>query len=191
MSGVAALYVDPEGPYPALTPHWYDEEKDARTYAGPFPVVAHPPCGPWGQMRCLSKHHDPTLALAGVQQVRHFGGVLEHPASSKLWEACGLPRPGAVDSFGGITLQVDQVHWGHVCRKRTWIYVSDVTRLRVPYWPAKRDPVAWIWGTYKPGQKSTVPPGIRIATKEERRLTPVAFATWLLEIASRLARQSW
>jgi hypothetical protein len=52
---VAALYVDPRGPYasmPGVDP--WDVERDARTYAGPYPVVAHPPCGSWGRFRNLT-----------------------------------------------------------------------------------------------------------------------------------------
>lgn len=191
MSPVAALYVDPKGPYPNLTPYWYDEERDARTYAGPFPVVAHPPCGPWGKLRHLCKYQDPVLALRAVEQVRQAGGVLEHPEFSRLWDACGLPRPGeAPDAFGGITLAVEQVHWGHVARKRTWVYVSDWRRLRIPWWPTPKKAVAWISGTYTAKKRGLVPVGIRVASALEARLTPPAFASWLLEIASRLGRQS-
>jgi len=42
---VAALYVETGGVYyglPDVDP--WDEERDARLYAGPWPVVAHPPC---------------------------------------------------------------------------------------------------------------------------------------------------
>ena len=43
---VAALYVDPAGPYANQTgvDLVVPESRDARLYAGPHPVVAHPPC---------------------------------------------------------------------------------------------------------------------------------------------------
>lgn len=47
---VAALYVVKGGCYfglPGVDP--WDEERDARRYAGPYPVVAHPPCERWGR----------------------------------------------------------------------------------------------------------------------------------------------
>src|SRR5208282_2605434 len=81
---VAALYVDPLGPYPLLFDvDWYDEKRDARGYDGPHPVVAHPPCGPWGQLhhRC-KRDQDKEFGPLAVAAVRRHGGVLEHPAGS-------------------------------------------------------------------------------------------------------------
>lgn len=48
---VAALYVDPAGYYAGRddVDRW-DEERDAKEYAGPWPVVAHPPCERWGKL---------------------------------------------------------------------------------------------------------------------------------------------
>lgn len=46
---IAALYVEKNGVYyglPDVDP--WDKERDARLYAGPWPVVAHPPCSTWG-----------------------------------------------------------------------------------------------------------------------------------------------
>ncbi len=48
---IAALYVETGGCYfgvPWLIDPW-DEQRDARLYAGPWPVVAHPPCQRWGK----------------------------------------------------------------------------------------------------------------------------------------------
>ncbi len=87
MIPVAALYVDPRGPYPKLLgpETCWDEARDARTYAGPWPVIAHPPCRNWGLLKHLATGDDSDCAPRAVEQVRAFGGVLEHPARSSLW----------------------------------------------------------------------------------------------------------
>lgn len=137
VTDVAVLYVDPRGPYPALVEHWYDEARDARTYAGPWPIVAHPPCGPWGRLRHLSRKQPKDCGPAAVAAVRAFGGVLEHPADSLLFSHCGMPKPGELpDAWGGVTIVVHQVDYGHVARKKrgsTWSVSpsSDLGRLLV------------------------------------------------------------
>lgn len=186
---VAALYVDPRGPYPGLVSEWWDEQRDARQYAGPLPVVAHPPCGPWGQMRGLCTRQDPTCGPAAVAAVRRWGGVLEHPAGSRLWAHCGLPRPGEpCDAWGGITIFVEQVEWGHACRKPTWLYVVGV--------PLKRARGA-IGARPYPGRKPThvvtTGPrfdrrGLRVASSQLKRRTPEPFARWLLSLAAEARR---
>ena len=48
---IAALYVHPNGVYSGLEGvDLWDEERDARQYAGPYPVVAHPPCARWSRL---------------------------------------------------------------------------------------------------------------------------------------------
>lgn len=50
MTPVAALFVARGGCYfglPDVDP--WDEQRDARLYVGPYPVVAHPPCERWGR----------------------------------------------------------------------------------------------------------------------------------------------
>lgn len=118
---VAALYIDPRGPYTKLGDvDCWDEQRDARKYDGPWPVVAHPPCGPWGKLRHQCTRQPADCGPIAVEQVRRFGGVLEHPAHSTLFRHCGMPWPGELpDAWGGFTIEVEQVRWGHVARKRT------------------------------------------------------------------------
>lgn len=181
---VSALYVDPRGPYPKLVADWWDEARDARLYAGPNPVVAHPPCGPWGRLKHLSKQPR-ELALIGVAQVREWGGVLEHPAGSGLWDFAGLPKPGQLpDAAGGITIGVNQVEWGHACQKPTWLYVVGTrTTSSGPPFPG-REPTHGIWyGDFERAGRAG--PRLLGASKEIRRRTPVAFAEWLIELAAQ------
>jgi hypothetical protein len=51
---IAALYVQRNGVYYGLdnVDPW-DEERDARLYQGPHPVVAHPPCSRWCRLAGL------------------------------------------------------------------------------------------------------------------------------------------
>lgn len=47
---IAALYVAEGGVYSGLSDvEIWPESRDARLYAGPWPVVAHPPCQRWGR----------------------------------------------------------------------------------------------------------------------------------------------
>jgi hypothetical protein len=116
----------------------WDEQRDARTYPGPWPVVAHPPCQRWGRYwhgstrkpHQYAKGDDKGCFAAALSAVRQWGGVIEHPAHSHAWLAHGLPWPPAVggwqrDSMGGWCCQVEQGHYGHPSRKATWLYAVD------------------------------------------------------------------
>lgn len=182
VADVAVLYCDPLGPYPALVEHWYDEKRDARKYAGPWPVVAHPPCGPWSSLRTLSRETTKDLALHAIGIVRGFGGVLEHPRGSTLFRTAGLPHPGELpDQYGGMTFEVSQCDWGHVARKRTWLYVIGTRSF--PPRPPHREPTHWASGVHTAGARGKPPPGIKICSAQQRRRTPVAFAQWLISVA--------
>ena len=130
---VAALYVEKGGVYyglPGVDP--WDEERDARLYAGPWPVVAHPPCSRWGQLANVNHARygtpigeDGGCFQAALAAVRKYGGVLEHPANSIAWRHFNLPKAtrGAwttslSDPLGAST-EVSQVVYGHGARKRT------------------------------------------------------------------------
>lgn len=187
-----ALFVDPRGPYPGLVAECYDEARDARTYAGPWPVVAHPPCGPWGRLRHLYRGGEGPreLAIVAIDQVRRWGGALEHPRYSQLWKFAGLPLPGEpTDVHGGRTIELSQCDWGHPARKMTWVYVVGGT---IGPYPASREPTHWIsGGRGRAGKKrhtTPVPPGIKVCSAQQRRRTPPAFAVWLLDMAAQVNR---
>jgi len=194
MIDVAALYVDERGPYPKLANvDCWGEARDAMTYEGPLPVVSHPPCGAYGSLRHMrvprrDRLDDSACGPRAVEQVRAFGGVLEQPARSKLWEVCGIPEPGAGDdAFGGFSIQVDQCEWGHVARKRTWLYIVRVPRslLENPPFP-RRAPTHWVSGgrsLVRNGSGGIVPPGIKVCSAQQRRRTPPLFAAYLIRLA--------
>lgn len=133
---IAALFVQRDGCYwnlPDVDP--WDQARDARLYAGPYPVVAHPPCERWGrywsggpsarERRILGD--DGGCFTAAIRAVREWGGVLEHPEASHAWFTYGLvtpPKSGGwirADRFGW-TCCVEQGHYGHPARKATWLY---------------------------------------------------------------------
>ncbi len=138
---IAALFVETGGCYASLAgvDPW-DIERDARTYAGPHPVVAHPPCQRWGRYwgGAPRKPHQYRLGdddgcfASALASVRTWGGVLEHPKDSHAWAHFGLtkpPRSGGwvmADSVGGWTCCVEQGHYGHLSRKATWLYSRGV-----------------------------------------------------------------
>lgn len=138
---IAALYVETGGCYfgvPGVDP--WDEARDARTYDGPWPVVAHPPCQRWGRFwhGSTAKPHQYELGddggcfMAAIIAAHLFGGVIEHPADSHAWEAFGLPIPKRgggwtePDIYGGRSCYVEQGHYGHIARKGTYLYAIGV-----------------------------------------------------------------
>lgn len=160
----------------------YDEDRDARTFYGHYPVIAHPPCRAWGRLRAFAKPqpHEKDLARFAVNMVRQNGGVLEHPAHSLLWPDMSLPSPGTYDQFGGWTLPVVQYWWGHRAMKATFLYIVGVRPSQLPEMPLAIGDSPCVVETTSGSLKK------RLAiTKEEREATPEQFARWLIDLACR------
>lgn len=186
---VVALYIDPRGPYPELigNANCWDETRDALTYEGEQPIVAHPDCGPWGALWRRYKGGNHRHAPRAVEQVRRTGGVIEHPAHSMLWRHQGLPLPGkGTDRFGGWTEEVEQCHWGHVAKKPTWLYCVRVDRALASARPAEREPTHWVTEPFWNKGRDRRP----VCSAEQRRRTPVWFAAWLVALAESV-EESW
>jgi len=99
---IAALYVETYGCYfslPGVDP--WDQARDARRYAGPHPVVAHPPCQRWGRFHHGSTRKPHQFRLGddkgcfahALLALADHGGVLEHPCDSKAWRWFGMRAP--------------------------------------------------------------------------------------------------
>lgn len=172
---VAVLFARRDSVYKSLAGcDVWDEDRDARLWRGGVPVVAHPPCRAWGKLAHMAKprDHERDLARLAVEQVRKWGGVLEHPARSKLWADQGLPLPGATDSAGGWTLPILQQWFGHRAEKATWLYIVGVPPRAVPQIPLVM------------GRAQTT---VEAMGHGEREKTPIELAEWLCELARRAA----
>jgi len=168
----------------------YDAARDARTFAGGVPVVAHPPCRTWSRLRSFANAPSAERDLApwSVDVVRRWGGVLEHPAGSFLWQALGLPPVGLVDRgftpardrFGGWSLVVPQFWWGHRAHKSTWLYICGVQPRELPALPFVLGRASHTLGLFSGRDRSTARPEV---SKRERDASPPAFARWLVDLA--------
>ncbi len=200
MTTVAALYVDGAGVYSNLPGvEVWDEARDARLYAGPWPVVAHPPCARWGSLAFVNRAmhgyeigDDGGCFEAALSAVERFGGVLEHPAGSIAWDRFGLPRPSRsgwaqrMDRAGYAT-EVSQAAFGHRARKRTWLYYVGPSPLTGIDW---RDPAGeCIVGDLWNGDGRRLGRGDRPRMYQREALaTPPAFRDVLLEMARSASR---
>ncbi len=180
---IAALYVQSGGVYfgvPDVDP--WDVERNAKLYDGQHPVVAHPPCGPWSRLRFMCTKQDPSCGPRAVEQVRAFGGVLEHPADSLLFRECAMPFPGELpDAWGGHTVRIDQVSWGNACVKPTWLYFVGVRRELVA--------AGLRTGGTATHRVTSGPRGSQLPTAHAtlRSRTPLALRDWLLSLARSVA----
>lgn len=204
MTPVAALFVDERGPYVGLPGvEVWGISRDARTYQGPHPVVAHPPCERWGRYATGGPSarvrrevgDDAGCYASALASVRRWGGVLEHPAHSLAWtwyELQDPPHEGGwvhADSVGGWTCRVDQGVYGHRARKATWLYahagvgrraartLPDIRWERAPH--EKRGGVHTVTGRQRGG--------VELMSHRQRRITPVPFRDLLLGIARGLS----
>lgn len=189
---VAALFVDPKGVYPQLlgAEHCWGEARDARMYAGPHPVVAHPPCQLWVSLAAVNwKRYgrqcpawypggdDGGCFASALASVRKFGGVLEHPAGSHAWSAHTLQLPAReawnlTDMRDEYVCEVWQSSYGHKARKRTWLVYCGQPPFELRW---ERSP-----GTNQIGWFDRNKPTL---SKREANATPRAFAEVLISLA--------
>lgn len=200
---IAALFVETGGAYfnlPGVDP--WDEKRDARTYPGPHPVVAHPPCQRWGRFwhgstRKPHQFHqigeDGGCFRDALRAVRNFGGVLEHPAHSHAWSHFCITRPPmsggwirADDGFHGWTCYVEQGHYGHFSRKPTWLYAIGCKLPELTWGKSPQRLPAYAVERYGYEKARRIGVMAAVGGKDKtkiRNATPVPFRDLLLSIA--------
>lgn len=202
---IAALYVATGGCYFGIddVDPW-DEQRDARKYAGPWPVVAHPPCERWGRFWHGSTRKPHQFKLgddggcfeAALLAVRRWGGVLEHPAHSRAWVQFMIARPGMLngwseaDDFGGFTCHVEQGHYGHFSRKQTWLYARQTALPDLVWEPCEQrlHPIALERHGYAKARRIGMMAMVGGKNKKQiRNATPPQFRDVLLSIARTAA----
>jgi hypothetical protein len=154
---VAALFCDPKGVYAGIEGvEVWGEDRDARLYQGPHPVVSHPPCSRWCRLAGLvearyghKRGEDGGCFASALASVRKWGGVLEHPAYSDAWAAFELPTPNPGGGWqrgicGGWSCHVEQSRYGHVAKKATWLYAYG-TELPALRWGSVPDSQSLAW----------------------------------------------
>jgi len=182
MNIVAALYVQPNGIYSRMegVDPW-PESRDARTYAGPHPVVTHPPCERWSLLAHIHKHRpgkgvgdDGGCFASALANVERWGGVLEHPAGSAAWPTFRLPEPGEGGAWRrslfrpGWSCLVEQGHYGHPAPKATLLYFVG---------PCEPPPLRW-GPSGATGRIDLMP-----SAGPRRSATPEPFARLLVSLA--------
>lgn len=191
MTTVAALFVETGGCYfglPDVDP--WDNARDARLYAGPHAVVAHPPCDRWHQLSAVNNkrwgftiNQDGGCFKAALDAVRTWGGVLEHPAETRAFKFHRIPEPAmghwqrTID--GDWLTEVWQSAYGHRARKRTWLLYSGAELPPALDWRRVR-------GSFQIGNFDALLPYL---PEREVAATPIAFRDALLSIA-RTANQN-
>jgi len=171
---ISVLFARRDSIYKQLGCDVWDQDRDVRNYKGTGPVICHPPCRLWGRLRWAVNEHDPMENLWPwycIDLIDAYGGVLEHPITSKVWKRI---KPTTV---------VDQFWYGHRAQKRTGLYINGI----IPPIPFSLSTPTWCVGANSALAKKRMAAGTgrgwipKSVSKKEAEATPVEFARWLIE----------
>ena len=183
---IAALFVRRNSIYKTMpgVDAW-DSKRDAMKWPGGTALIAHPPCAQWGQLAHMARVNaaEKFMGKWSIQQVRKFGGVVEHPSKSKLWAAMGCAAPGRrPDKFGGWTLPISQSWFGHNAEKPTFLYIVGVIPFDLPNLPLLLGEARATVGRSGLQNDGTRNRRRKEIPKSQREATPPLLAQWLLQL---------
>lgn len=183
-NNISALYCSSDSIYKNLLIDVYDSERNAFTFDSDNVVICHPPCRTWGRLSHMSSapKDEYLTGIHAVNMVRKNGGILEHPAGSKLFKYMNIPVNGSYDKYNGFIISVNQHWFGHRAQKRTWLYIVGIKRNQLPALPINYDAITHVVGSSK--KRKTKDKGLPEITRNERSATPLKLAKWLIEVAN-------
>ena len=200
---IAALYVQSDGAYAGLPGvELWDEARDARRYAGPWPVVGeYPPCaalGPlpaWQHTQAASVHQGRRWRL--LRRGPGIGAALGRCTGASGLQPCVAELGTAVAAFDGWLAErtsgeagvavSSRGHYGHASRKASWLYAvgCDLPELKWGSSGQRLDPLMLERHGYEKARRVGVMAVAGGKRKTEiRNATPPAFRDLLLSIAA-------
>lgn len=143
----------------------YNAERDAYNFTGLNPVICHPPCAQWSQMRAFSNQDERLKNLANFcfRSLVNNGGIFEHPSGSMVWKQFNWPT-------GTKIISVNQSWFGFPAQKKT---ILAFYRCSPISHPLSFDAVTHVLGKRKNGKREL--------SKSQRSLTTLSFNQWLID----------
>lgn len=114
--------------YKTLGLDCYDIKRNARSYTGNTPIIAHPPCRGYSTFlrhRAKPAPGEKDLALYCAERIILHGGILEHPAHSEFIKLFRF------DQRFKIT-EIQQNWFGYPTAKRTWLLTPGYYKIPNP-----------------------------------------------------------
>lgn len=108
------------------------------------------------------------LGIWCARQVQQWGGILEQPAGSELFQAANLPMPGLTSRADSWSIEVWQAWWGYPMKKKTWLYFSNISPKDVQF------PYA-LHSAGSDGRRE------QVMSKNQRSATTMKMAMWFIE----------
>lgn len=161
----------------------YDLRRNALSTVSNTPAIYHPPCRSWGRLRQFAKtpSGEHWLAVWAVLRIWRYGGVLEHPAGSKLWTFMDLARPDQrYDSHSGFSVSLDQSWFGYPAKKNTWLYVVGCEISDLPEMPLSFNAIT---KTVSSSKKRNV---LKEMSHSERSRTTLQFNEYLVTVLNTI-----